>query len=216
MSNEHDQALAKAFDGQAPRFERAPVQSDPAALERLVQFAGFPTGSLVLDAGCGPGLVCEALLRAEYRVIGVDLSKKLSQVGLERIEFLEESFVLDFDEWFDRGTPVDSKENVRAMLLAGPAIRGFRSTLQSDGSIRIACFRGMVRGGKPTENAPCAIPDQTVKPNLTCMATASHGSDHPVAGFLVSILGKSGAGLPPISGAVIRKSSPFHGWAASL
>ena len=41
MSNDHGQALARAFDVQAPRFERAPVQSDPAALERLVRFAGF-------------------------------------------------------------------------------------------------------------------------------------------------------------------------------
>jgi len=257
MSNEHDQALAKAFDGQAPRFERAPVQSDPATLQRLVEFAGFPTGSLVLDAGCGPGLVCEALLRAGHRVIGVDLSLEmierarrrcqpwsdrsefhqlslfdaaldglapfdgalsryvvhhvvqplafvarqvqllrpggtlvindhltdpdparaqrhkaierardhthttnltggelvdlLYRVGLERIEFLEESFVLDFDEWFDRGTPVDSKGNVRAMLLTGPAIRGFRPAVQPDGSIRIDCLRGMVKGRTPAE-----------------------------------------------------------------
>jgi hypothetical protein len=37
MSSDHDQAIAKAFDVQASRFERAPVQSDPAALERLVR-----------------------------------------------------------------------------------------------------------------------------------------------------------------------------------
>jgi len=260
MSNDHDQALARAFDVQAPRFERAPVQSDPAALERLVRFAGFPPGSRVLDAGCGPGLVCAALLSAGYRVVGVDLSREmierarrrcepgsdraefhqlslfdtaldemapfdgalsryvvhhvidplafaarqvqllrpggtlvisdhltdpqpepaghheaierardqthttnltggelvdlLYRVGLERIEFLEERFVLDFDEWFDRGTPVDSKGNVRAMLLTGPAIRGFRPSVQPAGSIRIDCLRGLVRGGKPTENEP--------------------------------------------------------------
>ena len=77
MSNDHDQALARAFDVQAPRFERAPVQSDPAALERLVRFAGFPPGSRILDAGCGPGLVCEALLSAGYRVVGVDLSREM-------------------------------------------------------------------------------------------------------------------------------------------
>ncbi|MGO9816351.1 MAG: class I SAM-dependent methyltransferase [Isosphaeraceae bacterium] len=258
MSNDHDQALARAFDVQAPRFERAPVQSDPAALERLVRFAGFPPGSRILDAGCGPGLVCEALLSAGYRVVGVDLSREmivrarrrcepwsdragfhhlslfdtalddlasfdgalsryvvhhvidplafaarqvhlmrpggtlvisdhltdpqpelaghheaferardqthttnltggqlvdlLYRAGLEQIAFLEESFELDFDEWFDRGTPRDSKHNVRAKLLTGPAIRGFRPSVQPDGSIRIDCLRGMVRGRKPTEN----------------------------------------------------------------
>ena len=30
--SDHDQALARAFDSQAPKFECAPVQSDPAAL----------------------------------------------------------------------------------------------------------------------------------------------------------------------------------------
>jgi len=44
----------------------------------------------------------------------------------------------------------------------------------------------------------------------------NHPPDHSLAGFWVSILGKSGAGLPPFSGAVTRKSSPFMGRAASL
>jgi SAM-dependent methyltransferase len=251
MINEHDQALAKAFDVQAPRFEQSPVQSDPAALERLVRFAAFPPGSRILDAGCGPGLVCDALLSAGYRVVGVDLSREmierarrrcepwsdraefhqlslfdgaldelapfdgalsryvvhhvidplafaarqvqllrpggtlvindhltdpdparaghhevierardqthttnltggqlvdlLSRAGLKQITFLEESFVLDFDEWFDRGTPGNSKEHVRSQLLNGPTIRGFRPSVQPDGSIRIDCLRGLVR-----------------------------------------------------------------------
>ena len=36
---DHDDALASAFDGQAARFERAPVQSDPKGLERLIRAA---------------------------------------------------------------------------------------------------------------------------------------------------------------------------------
>src|SRR5271165_4964822 len=86
MSNQHDQALATAFDAQAPRFERAPVQSDPAALERLVQFAGFPPGSRILDTGCGPGLVCAALLAAGHRVVGVDLSLEMIARARRRCE----------------------------------------------------------------------------------------------------------------------------------
>ncbi len=72
--SDHDRALATAFDGQAPQFERSPVQSDPGALARLVREADLPPDSRVLDAGCGPGLVAEALLMAGHRVVGVDLS----------------------------------------------------------------------------------------------------------------------------------------------
>ncbi len=75
--SDHDRDLAEAFDGQAARFERAPVQTDPAALGRLVLEADLPAGSTVLDAGCGPGLVSLALLEAGHRVVGVDLSEEM-------------------------------------------------------------------------------------------------------------------------------------------
>jgi SAM-dependent methyltransferase len=250
---DHDRNLASAFDGQASQFERAPVQSNPTALAHLVRVADLPPDSLVLDAGCGPGLVSETLLRAGHRVFGVDLSfemidraarrcaafkeqARFSQVsifdldfaetfdasisryvlhhvkdplgfvrrqvellrpggvlvlcdhttdpdpevaryhqdlerardhthtenltpgaivdlllkaGLRDLRLVEESFTLDFDEWFDRGTPGDAKENVRARLLAGPPTTGFRPTLLPDGAVRIDCWRSIVRGVKP-------------------------------------------------------------------
>jgi len=74
---DHDREVARAFDGQAEKFERAKVQADPGALRRLVVFAALEPGSLVLDAGCGPGLVSEALLEAGHRVHGVDLSAEM-------------------------------------------------------------------------------------------------------------------------------------------
>jgi 2-polyprenyl-3-methyl-5-hydroxy-6-metoxy-1,4-benzoquinol methylase len=251
--NDHDQALASAFDGQAAKFERAPVQSDPVALERLVRFADFPPDSLVLDAGCGPGLVSAALLTAGHRVVGVDLSTEmiaraqgrcaafggrarfvqtslydpalegpfdgsisryvlhhvadptafvarqvalvryggivvlsdhstdtdtacacfheelerardrthvrnftsgalvdlLAGAGLVGVMLVEEAFALDFDEWFDRGTPASPKDVVRGQLVAGPRIRGFWASPQPDQSLRIDCFRALVRGQKP-------------------------------------------------------------------
>ena len=39
------------------------------------------------------------------------------------------------------------------MLLTGPSIRAFRPSVQPDGSIRIDCRRGLVRGEKPTETS---------------------------------------------------------------
>jgi SAM-dependent methyltransferase len=250
--NDHDRELADAFDSQAPQFERAPVQSDPAALERLVSEADLPLGGLILDAGCGPGLVASALLAAGLRVVGVDLSREMVErarrrceaygeratfrqvsvydpalealgpfdgaisrfvlhhvldplqfvtrqvallrpggvlvvcdhltdpdpvradhhvrlerardrshtrsltggqmvdlfaaAGLSRITLVEEAYDLDFDEWFDRGSPDETKQSARAALLNGPRVRGFAPDLREDGSVRIAGIRAVVRG----------------------------------------------------------------------
>jgi SAM-dependent methyltransferase len=248
----NDVELARAFDEQAARFEHAPVQTDPAALARLVAFAALGPDSLVLDAGCGPGLVAEAFLQAGHRVQGVDLSGEmirrarercarfgdrarfeqgslfemtppapfdaavsrfvlhhapdpagflraqarqvrpggvvvasdhssdpdpiaarwhheiecardrthsrnltsgeladaLARAGLARVQLVEEELNLDFDEWFDRGTPALPKADVRARLLAGRA-RGFEPALRPDGGISIRCVRVLVRGVKP-------------------------------------------------------------------
>jgi SAM-dependent methyltransferase len=245
----HERALADAFDAQAARFERAPVQTDPAALARLVAFAALPADALVLDAGCGPGIVAEAFLRAGYRVHGVDLSSEMlrraqsrcapfgarasfeqgsvfalprgstfdaavsrfvvhhapdalaflraqaervreggivvasdhvtdpdpaaarwhqeieiardrthvrnvtsgelldafARASLRDVQLVEDAFELDFDEWFDRGTPGLPKERVRALVLRGTA-RGFAPRERSDGGITIGCVRVMVRG----------------------------------------------------------------------
>ncbi len=250
---DHDQNLARAFDGQEAQFEKAPVQTDPAFLDRLVRFADLAADSSVFDAGCGPGLVSEAFLRAGHRVLGVDLSAEMiararqrcapfgnaadfehcsvldprihgpfdaaisrfvvhhtpdpapflwRQVGLLRpggvlivcdhitdpftgparwhqeiqrardcthtrdlspgelvdifagaglvdIRFVEEEFELDFDEWFDRGTPAIPKEEVRRRLLEGPGARGFKATASPNGEVRIRCRLANVRGTVP-------------------------------------------------------------------
>jgi SAM-dependent methyltransferase len=251
---DHDEELARAFDSQAPLFERAPVQSDPVALVRLVEFADLAPDSLVLDAGCGPGLVCAALLAAGHRVAGVDLSAEMiararnrcvqygdrarflrgslfdqpveevgpfdaalsryvlhhiadpprfvarqvellkrggvlilcdhvtdpdravaefhnaiefardkthtrnltggelvdlvAGAGLSSLKFLEEPFVLDFDEWFDRGTPAEEKAAVRSRFLSGPKIRSFHATPLPDGPVRIEGIRASIRAEK--------------------------------------------------------------------
>jgi SAM-dependent methyltransferase len=244
-----ERALAEAFDGQAARFERGPVQTDPVALARMVELAALPPDSLVLDAGSGPGIVAEAFLTAGHRVHGIDLSGEMvrrarercarfgararfeqgsvfalasgdvfdaavsrfvvhhasdplafvrakaervrsggvvlvsdhvtdphgpaarwhqdierardrthernltpgelvdvfARASLSAVHLAEDSFELDFDEWFDRGTPALPKADVRARVLAGNA-RGFGVVQRPDGGITIRCVRALVRG----------------------------------------------------------------------
>lgn len=251
-SSSHDDHLRRAFDDQAAAFERAPVQTDAEALARLVGFARLDSGSRLLDAGCGPGLVAQAFLEADPRsdVTGVDLSAQmierarnrcerfgararflcgslhdldlapgfdavvsryvlhhvadpvafvsrqvsllrsggvlllsdhttdpdsaraawhqqaerqrdqthtanltagqivdlLARCGLEAIEAVEEPFRLDFDEWFDRGTPALGKNQARAFIEEGPGARGFAPCLTGDGRLTLTCWRTLARG----------------------------------------------------------------------
>jgi SAM-dependent methyltransferase len=73
-------------------------------------------------------------------------------VGLGEIRLVEESFTLDFDEWFDRGTPEAPKDEVRSRLLqSSPPIRGFRAVLEASGRVTIHGWRSIVRARKPAD-----------------------------------------------------------------
>jgi hypothetical protein len=80
------------------------------------------------------------------------LADLLAEAGLVQLALREEEFELDFDEWFDRGTPSKSKAEVRAMLLSGTA-RGFAPTPRADGGLTLRCFREMVRGSSRLDRA---------------------------------------------------------------
>jgi SAM-dependent methyltransferase len=254
-NDQQDRDLEAAFDGQAARFETAPVQTDPAALDRLVRVADLAPGSHILDAGSGPGLVAFVLLEAGHRVTGIDLSEEMVarargrcapfgvrarfdrrslfgpvpggpfdtsisryvlhhvadplafihrqmdlirpgglvvlcdhttdpdprlayphqaiersrdrthtrnlspgsivdlfvSAGLVAVRLVEEPFTLDFDEWFDRGTPDATKAEVRDRILNSPAVRGFRPVAEDSGRVTIHGRRAIVRGIRPED-----------------------------------------------------------------
>jgi hypothetical protein len=79
---------------------------------------------------------------------GGELVDLFAAANLTSIHYAEESFTLDFDEWFDRGTPIETKVEVRRRLLEGPIIRSFRPHVLENGSLRIDCFRAIIRGIK--------------------------------------------------------------------
>jgi SAM-dependent methyltransferase len=74
-----------------------------------------------------------------------ELADAFARAGLDQLQLVEERFDLDFDEWFDRGTPTLPKDAVRPRLLAGSG-RTFRPEKRPDGGVTIRCVRALVRG----------------------------------------------------------------------
>ncbi|HEY7327369.1 MAG TPA: class I SAM-dependent methyltransferase [Gemmataceae bacterium] len=68
--------------------------------------------------------------------------------GLNQLHLIEDPLELDFDEWFDRGTPAEDKETVRQWCLSGSSARGYTPQLLPDGRIRIDGWIAIVRGIK--------------------------------------------------------------------
>ena len=120
------------------------------------------------------------------------LADLLAAAGLMRIRLEEEEFTLDFDEWFNRGTPAASKESVRARLLGGDKIRGFRPELLPDGAVRIDCVRALARG----ERCRGSSPDVLDHPVQTRRQTRSRESDGSVC--RVSRPRRAGAAEPTV------------------
>jgi 2-polyprenyl-3-methyl-5-hydroxy-6-metoxy-1,4-benzoquinol methylase len=155
----HDVLLNQAapFDGALTRFVVHHVVDPHAFLARQVALVRHGGVVVACDHITDPrpaiaahhGVLEVARDRTHTRnLTGGELVDLFAQAGLEEISLVEEPFTLDYDEWFDRGTPADTKESVRAKLLAGPIIRSFRPSLQGDGCIRIDCTRAIVRGVK--------------------------------------------------------------------
>src|SRR5574342_691250 len=72
-----------------------------------------------------------------------ELVDLLASEGLVDFRLALDDVLLDFDEWFDRGSPVTTKEKVRAKVLAGTAW-GFAPRPRPDGGIDIRVQRAAV------------------------------------------------------------------------
>jgi SAM-dependent methyltransferase len=157
-----DPSLRGPFDAAVSRYVLHHVGDPAAFLARQVELLR-PGGVLVLSDHTTDPDAARAALHEELErgrdtthtrnLTAGALVDLLGAAGLVEVRMVEERFSLDFDEWFDRGTPSRSKSEVRARLLAGPSIRGFRPTVLNGGAVRIDCFRAIVRGTKPIGTA---------------------------------------------------------------
>ena len=145
------------FDAALSRYVLHHVQDPSRFLARQIELLR-PNGILVVNdhvTDPDPTITAHhaALEIARDRthtrnLTGGELVDLFASAGLSDIRYVEEAFTLDFDEWFDRGTPADTKAAVRDSLLKGPVVRSFRPQLGENGSIRIDGVRAIVRGVK--------------------------------------------------------------------
>ena len=76
--------LTRWYDLQAPFYRLWRNRFDSAPASRVVEeIASLPRRALVLDAGCGTGLVAIAIARTfpDSRVVGADLSEGMLRVA---------------------------------------------------------------------------------------------------------------------------------------
>lgn len=147
-------AQAGPFDGAVSRFVVHHVEDRPEFLRAQVSRVR-PGGAVVVcdhvtDPDPAAALWHQQIERARDRSHVTNLTPgglvdALAAAGLWGIEMVEEDLLLDFDEWFDRGTPALPKADVRQRVLEGRA-RGFEPEPRADGGITIRCVRVMARG----------------------------------------------------------------------
>ncbi len=76
-----------------------------------------------------------------------EIADLFARAGLVSVSLVEDAASLDFDEWYERGTPGLGKDEVRRMLLAGRS-RAFDPVPRADGGVTIGIVQTLVRGVK--------------------------------------------------------------------
>src|SRR6266446_6052027 len=103
MPGPRGEVVRRRFTRQAKAFAGSPLQRDRGRLERLLSFMEIRAGETVLDVGCGPGIVTDALARRGLTAVGIDFTAAMLDEArrgggtyvrgdVERLPFREGSF----------------------------------------------------------------------------------------------------------------------------
>lgn len=136
-------AEADQWDREAGRYEarRAVDPRSMAAVEAAVRAVGARPGEVVLDAGCGTGLVARRLAAAGARVTALDLSLKsleylrdrapgpieLVQGDLTRVPFADDSF--------DRVVCANALQHIQGAAARASCVRELARVLRPGGTL---------------------------------------------------------------------------------
>lgn len=87
------QMLKAHLDPSIDAASRKPETIDKT-VRWLDEYMGLPSGSPVVDLGCGPGLYCKRFARLGYRVTGVDIS--FNSIDYAINDAKRENFLIDY------------------------------------------------------------------------------------------------------------------------
>ncbi len=83
---DHQRQIKEEFSRQANTFSNAAALTGSGIVDRIRSAAGFGDKLRVLDVGCGPGIVTEALAGEGHEVIALDLTPEMVRRARQRCQ----------------------------------------------------------------------------------------------------------------------------------
>ena len=86
LNLDHQRQIKEEFSRQANTFSNAAALTDSGVVDRIRSAAGLGDKLRVLDVGCGPGIVTEALAGDGHEVIALDLTPEMVRSARQRCQ----------------------------------------------------------------------------------------------------------------------------------
>jgi ubiquinone/menaquinone biosynthesis C-methylase UbiE len=136
----------------------------------LLHLLDLPAGSLVLDAGTGPGWVALTLGQAGYRVVGVDISASMLSIAHDRAGSQEATAI---------GWAVCDMESmsIRGSLFDGVVMYGALHHVEDEALCIRECYRVLRPGGRLVISEPNWLHQfsQTARKEQMCCGVVDKG-----------------------------------------
>jgi ubiquinone/menaquinone biosynthesis C-methylase UbiE len=141
----HKKNVKKEFSKQVKSLERAKFFTDKDILKKIKNASNLSEKMTVLDAGCGPGIVTEALAPYVREIVAYDLTPEMVEAtrircenaGIQNVRYhtgMIESLPFD-DEYFDR---IISRLVLHHLLEPTEAFREIYRVLKKKGRLILA------------------------------------------------------------------------------